>query len=244
MERSAAFSYQCNQCGRCCHGQVITLSPYDVIRLAVAAHISTSEAIAKYTIGRGATLKFQQDGRCAALAASTCTVHPGRPLACRLYPLGLEHGEHGSERYVRVAPAAGSKGIYGEHGTIQDFLGSQGAEIYLAMNRRYAELLKIFRARIAEIVDFDTVEPREFWRIAVREALAETGFDPNPLIDALFDANRFGRCGSSDSELVENHLAALQRLILEEQDAAVLASAAIRLAVSLGYSPRNIITWP
>ncbi len=214
MERSTPFSYQCNQCGRCCHNQVITLSPYDVIRLAGAAGISTAEAVARFTIGRGATLKFEQDGSCVALTGTICTVHCGRPLACRLYPLGLEYRRQGGERYVLVEAAIGSMGIYGDEGTVEDFLGAQGVELYLAMNHRYAELLASFRARIAEIVDFDVVEPREFWRRAVREALAETGFEPSRLIDALFDADRFSFHASSETELVENHIAGLRRLIL------------------------------
>src|SRR5713101_3524124 len=104
MDRRNSFSYLCKQCGRCCHDQVITLSPYDVIRLARAAGISTGEAVARYTIRRGSILKFDKNGGCAAVDGTTCTLHSGRPLACRLYPLGLEHDPRGAERYVRLEP--------------------------------------------------------------------------------------------------------------------------------------------
>jgi hypothetical protein len=101
------------------------------------------------------------------------------------------------------------------------------------------------RGRIAALVDFETVEPREFWRVAMREALAESKFDPNPLIDALFDADRI--VGASDissassiSALVAKHLDALEGMIEATRNPAILAAAAIALAVSLGYSPAAV----
>jgi Fe-S-cluster containining protein len=237
MDRGSGFSYLCNQCGRCCHGQVITLSPYDLIRLARAAGISTSEAIARYTIRRGSILKFDNNGGCAALDGMTCSLHSGRPLACRLYPLGLEYGRQGAERYLRLEPAVGSRGIYGDQGSVQDFLAAQGAESYLEANRRYASLLDIFRQRITELSDFEVIEPREFWRVAVREALAETNFDFNPIIEALFDPDRLGCRAASEVDFIEQHVKAIGRQIRHETDPALLAAAAVMLAVSLGYSP-------
>src|SRR6266851_3457533 len=242
MDRSSGFSYLCNQCGRCCHGQVITLAPYDVIRLARAAGTSTGKAVASYTIRRGSILKFDEGGSCAALHGASCTLHSGRPLACRLYPLGLEHDHRGAEGSLRLEPAAGSLGIYGTEGTVQDVLAEQGAELYLRMNRIYASLLDIFRQRIAELSDFDLVEPREFWRVAVREALAETNFDFNPIIAALFDPDSLGCRGETDLEFNQEHVNEVEQRIRSETDPAILAAAAVMLAVSLGYPPGAVIT--
>jgi Fe-S-cluster containining protein len=240
MDHGSRFSYLCNQCGRCCHDQVITLSPYDVIRVARRAGISTGQAIARYTIRRGSILKFNKDGSCAALDGTTCSLHSGRPLACRLYPLGLEHDRRGAERYVQLEPAVGSRGIYREDGTVGDFLAAQETERHLRINRRYASLLGISRQRIAELCDFDIVEPREFWRVAAREALAEANFDSNLIIDALFDPDSLG-CGESDIDFIERHINAVERLIHDEHDPIILAAAAVMLAVSLGYSPWEVI---
>src|SRR5215469_3612282 len=192
MDRQTRFSYLCNKCGRCCHDQVITLSPYDVIRLARAAGVSTGEAAAKYTIRRGSLLRFNQDGSCTALNRTTCAIHLGRPLACRLYPLGLEYSSLSAERYFALEPAAGSEGVYGQGETVQDFLSAEETQTHLEMNQRYAALLDAFRHKIAELIDFEIIEPREFCRIATREALAETNFDFNPLIEALFDPDSLG----------------------------------------------------
>lgn len=236
MNRKSPFSYICNACGRCCHDKVITLSPYDVLRLARAAGITTREAIARYTIRRGSILKFNDGGACGALEGARCGVHRGRPLACRLYPLGIEHDED-QERFVTLEPAAGSLGVYGDDGAVNDFLDAQGVAKYLEANAGCASLLAVFRERIAATVDFDRVEPREFWRRAVREALAESGYDANPLIDAMFDAGRIGGAGVGDEETIAAHLEGLTEMIRRESNADLLAAAAVMLAVSIGHSP-------
>jgi Fe-S-cluster containining protein len=238
VDRRAQFSYRCNACGRCCHNKVIALSPYDVLRIARAAHVTTSEAVHRFTIRRGSILKFTEAGACSALDGARCVVHEGRPLPCRLYPLGMERGPGGrGENFVRLEPARGSLGVYGEDGTVSGFLEEQEVEDYLEANRRYRSLIARMRARIDAIVDFEKVEPREFWRRATREALAESGYDSNQLIDAMFDPD--GIVGRRDDEESEYfvHLAALAVRIGKSNDAAELAAAAVLLAVSLGYSP-------
>ena len=210
-----------------------------MIQLARAAGISTHEAIERFTIRRGSILKFTDSGACVALEGVRCGIHRGRPLACRLYPLGIERIEDtDSENFVMLEPAAGSLGVYGIEGDVDDFLAAQGVGEYLAANARYASLLAVFRERIAAAVDFDRIEPREFWRRAVREALAESNYDANPLIDAMFDTG--GIAGADDSEIITAHIQHLAQMIRRESNAEMLAAAAVMLAVSLGYSPNEV----
>ena len=245
MERGSKFSYVCNRCGLCCRDKVITLSPYDVIRIARAAKISTGIVVARYTIRRGSVLRFLPDGRCVALGGPRCTIHPGRPLACRLYPLGLERapGADGAgyvERFVQLDPAAGSLGVYGVDGTVAEFLDGQGIAPYLNAVAFYYPLVANFRGRVAATVDFERVEPHEFWRRAAREALAEANYDPNRLIDAMFDPDGLG-CGRSSAEdTAVAHVAALDEMAARERDGALVAAAAMMLATSLGYAPGEV----
>jgi Fe-S-cluster containining protein len=241
MERGSKFSYTCNRCGLCCRDQVITLSPYDVIRIARAAGMRTRDAIRTYTIRRGSLLKFTDQGTCSALKGARCSIHRRRPLACRLYPLGLQRDARGDQSFVPLEPAVGSLGVYGEDGIVADFLDAQGIGEYLEAIAEYGRLLPLMRARLAVLVDFETVEPREFWRAAVREALAESGFDPNPLIDAFFDADssHSDDHGCSAMETVAIHTRALESHIRSETRPDVLATAAVMLAVSLGYTPAD-----
>jgi Fe-S-cluster containining protein len=209
------------------------------MRLARTADLSTREAIDQFTIRRGSILKFTDDGACVALEGARCGVHRGRPLACRLYPLGLERIEESHrEEFVMLEPAVGSLGDYGFDGDVNSFLEAQGVGDYLAANARYASLLAVFRERIAATVDFDRVEPREFWRRAVREALAESNYDPNPLIDAMFEASAIA--GLDDAEVVAAHVEHLAQMIRDESNEEILAVAAVFLAVSLGYSPAEV----
>lgn len=238
VNRNCQFSYRCNACGLCCHDKVITLSPYDVIRLARAAGISTRETVDRFTIRRGSILKFTNGGACVALEGTRCGVHRGRPLACRLYPLGIERIEAAnSEKFAMLEPAKGSRGVYGIDGTVNDFVEAQGVAAHLEANARYASLLAVVRERIAVTVDFDHVEPREFWRCAVREALAESNYDANPLIDAMFDADGISGVGIDDAEIVAAHIERLAVMIRRESNAEPLAAAAVMLAMSVGYSP-------
>ena len=220
---------------------MITLSPYDVLEIARAANLTTSEAVSRYTIRRGSILRFRDDGACAALDGMRCGLHGGRPLACRLYPLGIERGENGErERFVTLEPAAGSRGVYGNDSTVAEFLAEQGVERHLDAIAQYASLLPTFRERVAALVDFSRVEPREFWRRARREALAESGFDANPLIDAIFDADRAGSAFAENTDQVAAHVRLLEEMIRRETNPDTLAAAAVMLAVSLGYSPDEV----
>ena len=139
-----------------------------------------------------------------------------------------------------LEPAAGSLGVYGIAGEVEDFLRAQGVGVYLEANARYASLLAVFRERIAATVNFDRVEPREFWRRAVREALAESNYDANPMIDAMFDAGGVAVVGIDDGEIIAAHVERLAQMIRREPSAEILAAAAVMLAVSLGYSPNEV----
>lgn len=240
MNRATPFSYRCNQCGRCCHDKVITLSPYDVLRIARASGLRTGEVVRRYTLRRGSILRFLPEGMCAALEGVRCTLHRGRPLACRLYPLGLERTPDG-EKLTALVPAEGSLGIYGKDSTAGDFIDANGTADYLTALERYRELIPTFRERVAATVDFERVEPREFWRRAVVEALLESAFDPNPIIDAMFDPDAHGCATNEIDDAVTAHIAMLDEMARRESDCDRLAAAAVMLAVSLGYSPGEVI---
>jgi Fe-S-cluster containining protein len=240
MKNTASFSYTCNQCGLCCRDKVITLSPYDLLRIAHATGVSTAEARRQYTIRRGSILHFDSQGRCVALDETRCTIHQGRPLACRLYPLGLQRNIDGQASFVLLDPASGSRGIYDVNGTIDGFLNGQGVPEYLDAVARYRSLLKPMCERIRSLTDFEVTEPREFWRVVAREALAETNYDPNPLTDALFDPDGLGCESDTLDKTIANHLLVLADLIDEQDNSATLATAAVMLAVSLGYPPSEV----
>ncbi len=87
----------CSRTGSCCHGKKVWLNPWELARLAEAKKISQEEFRDQYCEFGGIRLRF--DGApgwknlnsCSQYIPNFgCSVHVGRPLACRLYPLGLQ----------------------------------------------------------------------------------------------------------------------------------------------------------
>jgi Fe-S-cluster containining protein len=240
MDRQSQFSYRCGACGRCCHNQVISLSPAELLAIARTSGIATDAARARYTERRGSLLRFREDGGCAALDGTRCSIHPGRPLACRLYPLGLERTPDG-DRFIRLEPAQGSAGRYGVDGAVGDYLKDQDVDELLGMAERYHPLVAMMGEKIATLVDFDKIEPREFWRRAIAEALRESNYDANRLIDALFDPDGIGAACESIEATISAHVSILYEMIASTNDPAELATAAVLLAISLGYAPAEAV---
>ena len=87
-------------------------------------------------------LQTREDDRgCAVfLGPRGCTVHPDRPLACRIYPLARWVSPEGDESFGNLQPHPQTAGVYGTSGTVADYLAAQGLAPYFAMGDRYGEL--------------------------------------------------------------------------------------------------------
>ena len=145
--RDQPFSYTCNRCKRCCYGKRIPLNPYDLIRLGEVLHISTGELIEQHTED-GIWLKVRSDVAgepCVFLGEEGCTVHAGRPGACRVYPLGRSSTLEGDEHFALVQPHPQTAGVYGTAGTMGDYLDRQGAAPYFDASHRYLVLFDRLR---------------------------------------------------------------------------------------------------
>ena len=94
--------------------------------LAEQLGISTTSCIAQYL--DGVYLRRQPDGRCSFFNAQGCSVHPARPLVCRLYPLGRSVDAAGAESFRHLMPHPQTQGRYGEQATVQDWITAQGAD--------------------------------------------------------------------------------------------------------------------
>jgi uncharacterized protein len=149
---SSAFGYQCRRCSRCCHDQRIHLSPYELVRIARNRGLCTGDVIARHTVEAGTVLRFDGPERaCGFLDHEGCAIHPDRPLACRLYPLGRCVTPTGESGFTRLASHPQSEGIFpppdqlGPGDTVDRFVRDQGAEPYLRAADRYFELFRRLR---------------------------------------------------------------------------------------------------
>jgi len=141
--RDEAFAYVCNRCSLCCQGKLIQVNPYEIARLARRVGVSTGQFTADYTEdGAGARLARDATDTCVFLGPQGCTVHPDRPLVCRIYPLGRHVAAEGTERWTHVAPHPQTKGVYGKDGTIADYIAAQGALPFMRAADAYTEWLR------------------------------------------------------------------------------------------------------
>ena len=87
----------CSRTGTCCHGKQVLLNPWELYCLAREKKMTTREFRDLYCDFGGIQLRFDgKPGWKAQKACSQyvdnfgCSVHLGRPLSCRLYPLGRQ----------------------------------------------------------------------------------------------------------------------------------------------------------
>jgi Fe-S-cluster containining protein len=112
LDPDTVLPLTCTRSGTCCHGKDISLTPAELARLATANGMSATDFRAAHTSAGGTRLRMSGPPGWRGLAACSqydaqrgCRVHPARPLACRLYPLGRERaGErerffHEGERF-------------------------------------------------------------------------------------------------------------------------------------------------
>jgi len=87
----------CSRTGTCCHGKLVLLNPWELACLAKEKKITTREFRDLYCEFGGIRLRFngkpgwKQQQACSQYVDNVgCSVHLGRPLSCRLYPLGRQ----------------------------------------------------------------------------------------------------------------------------------------------------------
>ena len=94
----------CSRSGTCCHGKTVRLNPWDLACLAEAKELTPRDFRDRYCDFGGIILRFdgapgwKEQQACSQYVPDFgCSVHLGRPLACRLYPLGRQR--QGEELY-------------------------------------------------------------------------------------------------------------------------------------------------
>lgn len=170
----AAFSYACHRCLRCCHDKLIQVNPYEAARLARRIGTSTTDFAARY-LEDGVFLRRVESGACVFLGPQGCTVHPDRPLVCRLYPLGRHVAPSGEVTFSHHEPHPETEGVYGRDGTIAEFLAGQGVAPFTAAADRYLAILQRL---------FDA------WRAAPAAETPEAAEAEEPAAALLLDLDR------------------------------------------------------
>ena len=162
------------------------------------------------------------DHGCVFLGPRGCTVHPDRPLACRIYPLARWTSPEGEESFGHLEPHPQTAGIYGTKGTVEEFLTSQGLPPYFAMADRYGDLYDRMVSILESYDPGEDVDRRSERRAEVDEmdagVLATTWFDVDATVGAYCREQGLAVPTEID-ELVALHLRAVGAWLstLEEQ---------------------------
>jgi uncharacterized protein len=148
--RNSAFQHACSACSKCCSDKGIPISPYELSRISRSLSLSTTQFLASYTHPGGIFLASRENGACVFLGADGCSIHPNRPLACRLYPLARKTDASG-ENFAKLPLETGCEAQCNGEGTVQDYLREQGVEPYFAWGDRYRSLFQFMAATLEEL---------------------------------------------------------------------------------------------
>ena len=97
LKLSSELPLTCTRIGTCCHGNQVLMNPWELFVIANEKHISAKEFRDLYCDLGGIRLKFNGTADSRGKKACSqyidgfgCSVHLGRPLPCRLFPLGRQ----------------------------------------------------------------------------------------------------------------------------------------------------------
>jgi len=106
LDTQSILPLTCSRSGTCCFGKVVMLNPWELFSFSAAKKITPKEFRDLYCEFGGIRLRFdgKEDNKgqhvCSQYVEDFgCSVHLGRPLACRLYPLGRQI-QHNKTHYI------------------------------------------------------------------------------------------------------------------------------------------------
>ena len=188
------------------------MGPYEALRLARRLGLTTTEFFARHTEAGGTVLQTREDRSCVFLDERGCSVHPDRPLACRIYPLARWVDPDGNESFGHLEPHPQTAGVYGDKGTVGDYLEAQGLAPYFAMGDRYGDLYDRMVGIMERIDPDDDPDKRYERRLAVDEmdlgTLATSWFDVDATV-ATYCRERALAVPTEIDALIDLHLKAV-----------------------------------
>lgn len=106
LNKDSVLPLTCSRSGTCCFGKSVMINPWELLCLSKEKKTTAREFRDLYCEFGGIRLKFigKPDSK-GQLACSQyqenigCSVHLGRPLACRLFPLGRQI-QHNEAQYI------------------------------------------------------------------------------------------------------------------------------------------------
>ena len=156
----------CSRRGTCCHGNQVMLNPWELVCLAREKKITSKEFRTLYCEFGGIRLRFDGEAGWGGKQACSqymdgfgCSVHLGRPLACRLFPLGREiqrNEVHYMYQGDEFPCLEGCPEVSGHpHLSVGEYLKGQKTERFEKAHDEYLELMQNL-ADVAFVLLLDT----------------------------------------------------------------------------------------
>ena len=148
-----SFPLTCTRAGTCCHGNKVLLNPWELYRIASEKQLPTREFRDLYTDLNGIQLRFAGEHQWKGKSVYNqyvdgfgCSVHLGRPLACRLFPLG-RHIQNNQVHYIYEGSQFPCLTDCPEvqdlpHLTVGEYLQGQETKMFEQAQDAYLELLQ------------------------------------------------------------------------------------------------------
>ncbi|MBE9569552.1 MAG: YkgJ family cysteine cluster protein [Proteobacteria bacterium] len=138
---------------RCCRDISIFLTPYDILRMKNAVKMSSEDFLRAYTATLISDsglpvvmLKMQDDEEksCPFVTRQGCTIYPGRPWSCRIYPLQPESTkitEKKGKEYYSVMDVPFCLGLAEDKvSTVAEWMADQGIPVYTEMEKLFKKI--------------------------------------------------------------------------------------------------------
>ena len=258
----------CSRSGTCCHGKTVRLNPWELACLAEAKGLTPRAFRDQYCDFGGIQLRFdgapgwRQLPACSQyVPAVGCSVHAGRPLACRLYPLGRQR-QSGKLHYLyqgRDFPCLdGCPEVLDlPHVSVAAYIEAQDAKRFEVAQDEYLELMQkladsafifLLETGLAESGDQQTLRR---WREMGREKPEQLQDRLGPewidllmlpeLMDGLHDPTAFSR-QHHDLLLVkaQESFGALNNVAGLRNASTLLMGLALHLGRGLGAHPTEL----
>lgn len=259
----------CSRSGTCCHGKMVSLNPWELACLAKAKDLSPKQFRDRYCESGGIRLRFDGAPGWKELPACSmykpdfgCSVHPGRPLVCRLYPLGRRKQEE-KQHYIyqgREFPCLeGCPEVVDlPEMSVADYIAGQAAKSFEAAQDEYLEVMQnladgafvlLLESGLAESGDRETLR---LWQKMGNEEPEQLADRLGPLwIDRLmlpdladflndpaaFSLNHYDLLLSE----AEESFSTLESLSSYSEASGLMMGLALHLGRSLGANPSELV---
>lgn len=257
----------CSRAGTCCHGKTVFLNPWELANISREKKLTTEDFSSQFCEWGGIKLKFNGNSEFKNQSACSqyienfgCSVHQGRPLACRLYPLGRKiqneeaHYIHEGKEFPCLADCPTVTEL--PKMTVGEYLKNQSTKTYESGQDLYLELMQqvadiafelFLDSGLAASGNTETLvhwhklgemEPEELPKAIRTDWMQQLLF---PEIESIDNPNEFiTKHASLLFDKAQSDFGSIQSME-ELETASVLAMAiALQLARSIGANPQEL----